>query len=286
MNIKIYDASNNSLIGGPVMLDTTSATTTYVHAVFNNISVSIPANDSKIIVVKADIGTAADGASGGSTHTFALLTTNGTSAETIVAKGAQSGVVLTTSGATLKHYSSSDTATAVDQSGSQMTVYRTKVSAAFASDSPTGAGVGNASQVIAKINITNSANVGNHTAIIKYVNLALSTANISNTATRTLTVYKDSTSTTALGTTTFDLSWTPTQANFHNTDMTNAGLTDVEIASGATKLFIFTLDTSDAGTTDSLSVNMAASDIGWNDSAGTTITTVNSLPLQAKTLTY
>jgi len=53
-------------------------------------------------------------------------------------------------------------------------------------------------------------------------------------------------------------------------------------------LFLFTLDTTDGNTTGdfSLSVNMEAGDIGWDDSAGTTITTCNSLPLISKTLTY
>ncbi|MDD5294619.1 MAG: hypothetical protein PHP21_01715, partial [Patescibacteria group bacterium] len=128
-------------------------------------------------------------------------------------------------------------------------------------------------------------NAGNYTAIIKYVDLALSTT-ISNTADRTLTVYKDSTSTTALEATDFLASGA--NQNFGDTAITDDGMSDVEIAAGATKLFLFTLDTTDGNVSGdwSLSVNMAAGDIGCDDSAGSTLISVNSLPLTPKTLTY
>ncbi|MDD5071899.1 MAG: hypothetical protein PHQ42_04160 [Patescibacteria group bacterium] len=284
-NIKIYDAADPSTsIGGPVQLDTTNATTTYAHATFGGINITVPAGGSKTIIVKADVATAGDGASSASTHQFGMLIENGiTATETIVAKGVQSGVVLTTSGNTIDYYATSDSTTDVDQTCNTMTVYRTKISAAWAGDTPSGSTVGSSAQTIAKINLTNSANAGNYTAIVKYVNLALSTT-ISNTANRTLTIYKDSTSTTNLGTT----NWLATgDQNFGDTDITDAGMTDVEIASGATKLFIFTLDTTDGNVTGdfALSVNMAAGDVVWYDGVST-VTTVNSLPLIPKTLTY
>ena len=214
-----------------------------------------------------------------------MLVDNGiTATETVTVKGAQSGTVLTTAADTIDYYSSTDPTTDVDQAGNAMTVYRTKVTAAWASDSPSGARVGSSAETIAKINITNSANAGNYTATIKYVNLALSTT-ISNTANRAMNVYKDNLSTASLGAT----SWLATEnRNFSNSEYTDAGLTNVEIAAGATKLFLFTLDTTDGNTAGdfSLSVNMEAGDIGWDDSAGTTITTCNSLPLISKTLTY
>lgn len=281
-NIKIYDGT--TLIGGPVQLDTTSATTTYAHAVFNNLNFNITAGQTKTITVKADVGVSTDAVSG-STHTFGILVDNGTlTDEPVTVKGVSSGTVLTVAANTIDLYSTTDTAADVDQVGNTMTVYRTKVSAAFAGDTPTGAATGSSAQTVAKINITNSANAGGHTAIIKYVNLALSTT-ISNTANRALNVYKDNTGTTALATT----SWLSASVqNFGDTAITDAGMTDVEIAPGETKLFIFTLDTTDGTRTGdfSLSVGMAAGDIGWDDSAGVTITTVNSLPLESKTLTY
>ena len=282
-NIKIYDGT--TLIAGPVQLDTTNATTTYAHAVFSGFTLTIPANGNKIITVKADVSPASAGAVSGSTHTIKMLVDNGiTATETVTVKGAQSGTVLTTAADTIDYYSSTDPTTDVDQEGNAMTVYRTKVTAAWASDSPSGASVGSSAETIAKINITNSANAGNYTAIIKYVNLALSTT-ISNTANRAMNVYKDNLNTTSLGAT----SWLAAEnRNFSNSEYTDAGLTNVEIAAGATKLFLFTLDTTDGNTAGdfSLSVNMEAGDIGWDDSAGTTITTCNSLPLISKTLTY
>ena len=282
-NIKIYDGT--TLIAGPVQLDTTNATTTHAHAVFSGFTLTIPANGNKIITVKADVSPASAGAVSGSTHTIKMLVDNGiTATETVTVKGAQSGTVLTTAADTIDYYSSTDPTTDVDQEGNAMTVYRTKVTAAWASDSPSGARVGSSAETIAKINIANSANAGNYTATIKYVNLALSTT-ISNTANRAMNVYKDNLSTASLGAT----SWLAAEnRNFSNSEYTDAGLTNVEIAAGATKLFLFTLDTTDGNTAGdfSLSVNMEAGDIGWDDSAGTTITTCNSLPLISKTLTY
>ncbi len=283
MNIKIYDGT--TLIGGPVQLDTTDATTTYAHATFSNVSLTIPANGSKIITVKADIATADSGATSASTHTFAMLIDNGiTSTETITVKGAQSGTVLTETLNTIDFYSSTDTETDADQSGKEMTVYRTKISVAWAQDTPQGSSVGGDDYTVAKINITNSSNAGNYTATIAALNFAISHTGISLTADRELRVYKDSiTEGNRLITTSWKGSLTE---NFGNTNITDTGMTDAEISAGATKLFIITMDTQDAGSTDSLSINIASDDITWEDSTTSDIAVVNTLPLQPKSLTY
>jgi len=239
-----------------------------------------------VVTVKADVTTAAEGGTSGGTHTFALLVDKGSGAESIIAKGASSGVTITGTSLT---YAASGT-TDSDQTTNAMTIYRTKITAAWASDTPSGSTTGGSAQTIAKLNITNSANVGNHTATIKYINLGLSTS-ISNSADRELKVYKDSLSTTVLATT----DWLAAgNQNFGDTAITNgtgaANFPDTEIAAGATKLFIFTLDTTDANATAqvtrTLSINFEAGDIGWDDSAGTTLISCNSLPLESKTLSY
>jgi len=280
-NIKIYDGT--TLVGGPVQLDTTSATTTYVRAVFSGINLTIPANGSKTLIVKADVGTAVDGAVSGSTHKFAVLINDNITGETMVVKGAQSGTVLTDASG-INFYSTTDAVADVDQTVKIMTVYRTKVTAAWASDTPSGTSIGDAAQVIAKLNITNSANAGSHTATIKNINLALTTS-ISNDSNRNLNIYKDSVTTTTLKQT----GWLAAGVqNFGNTAITD--MTDVEISSGETKLFIVTLDTQDANDPTSgtklLGVNFAAGDIEWDDSAGTTLSTCNSLPLGSKSFSY
>jgi hypothetical protein len=289
-NIKIYDGA--TLVGGPVMLGAI-ATSSYANAVFTGINLKIPAGGSKTLTVKADVATASEGGTSASTHAFAILHDDGIAAtETVVVKGSQSGTVLTEAADTIDFYGKTDTVLDTDQTGNTMTVYRTKVSVAWATDTPTGARTGQSAETVAKFNVTNSANVGSYAATIKYINFALSTT-ISNTANRSLKVYKDSITSGNLVATT---GWLAAGVqNFGDTALTNGtsnatNFVDVEIAAGATKLFIVTLDTTDATATGdfSLSVNIADADISWSDSTSTIsgAGAVNSLPLEAKTLTY
>ena len=286
-NIKLYDG--DTLIAGPVQFSTTLASTTYVHAAFN-VALTVPANGSKTLTVKADVSTADAGAVTGSTHTFGILANpDSTAAEAITVKGASSGTVLTVSGSTLKFYSKTDTATNLDQTARQMTVYRTKLSVAWASDTPSGSAVGMSDATVAKIVVTNSANVGSYAATVKAMNFAISHTGISNTATRTLKVYKD---TITIGNLVATTSWVASQ-NFGNTALTNGtsnttNFVTTEISAGSTKTFIVLVDTSDAGSDDKFSIYMDASNMTWNDgtSGSSDITSVNTLPLSAKTLTY
>ncbi|MFA5392809.1 MAG: hypothetical protein WC306_03995, partial [Candidatus Paceibacterota bacterium] len=238
-NIKITDGTTT---WGPVVLDTTNATTTYAHAVFTGMNLTIPAGGFKTLTVKADVSAVANAVSG-STHKLAILADDGITGETVVVKGAQSGIVLTRALDTIDYYAASgDSAIDLDQTGNIMTVYRTKITVAWHADMAglIGASIGNTAQTIAKINITNANST--KTATIKYLNLALSTT-ISNTADRALNIYKDDTTTTPLETT----SWLAAGVqNFDDTKVDDNGMTDVDIAPGETKVFIFTLDTTDA----------------------------------------
>ena len=232
-----------------------------------------------MVTVKVDATPYSSGAVSGSTHTLAILANYNGGNEGVTAFGVSSGTELT--GATLDFSASPD----ADVTVNQMTVYRTKLTAAFASDSPSGATTGGTGATVAKFVVTNSANVGNYSATIKVMNIGMDQTGISIPAAtnRALTIYKDSLATSALATTNYG---TANNGNFTDSAFTDAGFTDVEITPGTSKTFFVTLDTNDAGTTDSLSINLEASDITWTDDVTSSITTVNSLPLTPKTLTY
>ncbi|MBI4812717.1 hypothetical protein HY798_04790 [Candidatus Falkowbacteria bacterium] len=277
-NIKLYDGTTQ--VGQAVTPTTDYATTTY--GAFSGISLTITRNSNKIITVKGDVTSSDAGGTSGSTHELSVYPTYDGTNEPVTATGASSGQSITSG------YLDIGGTTDVQVRGNQMTVYKTKVTVAFAADTPSGASVGGDDMTVAKINITNSANTGNYSANIAALNFAISQTDISNTADRELKIYKDSISSGNLLVTT---NWVAAgNQNFGDTAITDAGMTDVEISAGATKLFIITMDTQNAGTNDKLSVNMAAGDIIWDDNTDTTgtddIATVDSLPLTPKTLTY
>jgi hypothetical protein len=183
--------------------------------------------------------------------------------------------------------------------GSEFVLYRCKLAVAWAGDTPSGAASPNATQQIAKFNVTNAANAGGYMATVYAVNISISTT-ISNTADRVLSVYKDSLSTTALGTTTF-ITGATIATTIGNTNFVDGNLTNVEISSGATKTFLVTLDTTNAASTKSLSVTIPSSHsamvasgtastrygILWGDGQTTTIVAHDrQLPLTSKTFTY
>jgi len=277
MNLKLYDGDTQ--IGQTVNFTTAYASTTY--ASLDGLSLTIPRNSNKIITVKADVATfdaVAANSPSASTHEVSFYPTYDGTNEPVTAVGASSGASITSG------YLDISGATDAQVRGNQMTAYKTKITIAWAGDTPSGASVGGNDYTVAKINVTNSSNSGVYSATIQTMNFAISHTGISLTADRELKIYKDSITTGNLLETT---SWIGSGTeNFGDTAITDAGLTDVEISSGGTKLFIITMDTQDAGSTDSLSVNVAADDVTWGDSTTTGITSVNSLPLSPKSLTY
>jgi len=264
MNLKLYDGA--TLIAGPIQLSATSATTTYANAVFSNLDINIPASQNKVLTVKGDVSTYDNGATSESTHTLAILANNGSGTDSVTARGASSGTTLSS-------------VVSSDQSGSQMEVFRTKLTVTWASDTPSGASAGAAAQTIAKINVTNSSNSGNYAATVKNMNFAISSTVTAAGGSRQLDVYKSALGTTALANTTYP------NINFADSAITEANFTDVEIAAGTTKLFLVTLDTNDATSDENLSIYVDSSDITWNDGVNDT-TSIKSLPLTPKTITY
>ena len=277
MNLKLMDGTTQ--VGQTVNFTGSYGTTTY--AVFDGINLVIPKNSSKVLSITADINSYDNGGISGSGQTLAILTTFDGTNEPVTAVGSSSGQSIT--GAYLDINSTTDG----DVNANQMGVYRSLISVAWASDTPSGSAVGGAGYTVAKVNVTNATNVGSYSATLKSLNFAISQTGISLTGSKTLKIYKDSISSGNLMATT---QWVGTGTeNFGNTTMAPAGFNSgngVEISSGATKTFIITMDTEDAGTNDRLSIYVDSTDVVWTDGVTTIINAVNTLPLTPKTLTY
>lgn len=273
-NLKLY--VDGQQIGQTVQFSATSATSTYANATFSGLNLVIPRNSSKIITVRGDVTTYNEGAVSGGTHKFALLVNTGGGNESITAKGVSSGASIT--GAALDYGTSSD----ADQVANTMTVYATKISVAWASDTPSGTVLaGQAGQIVAKIVVSNTSNVGNYAATVKLMNFTVSSVGLNNATAVNLDVYKDSVTTANKVATT---SWLANQA-LGNTAITDGNFTDVEVSAGSSRTFIVTMDTQRADSaTDSISIGVAQGGVTWSDSKSASITSVDSLPLIPKTL--
>ncbi len=318
-NLRLYGDDGVQIGSAVAGFDTTNATTTYAHAVFSGLSVNIAKGASKVITVKADVTpyeTAGYSTTGQAVKLAIMNDYYYSTSMPIGGAGTSSGVALTTSTITYTSNTGSAPLTTVanatttqlagntlDVRSNEFVLYRAKVSIAWASDTPSGVASPSAAQTIAKFVVTNTANVGGYAATVKYLNFALSST-ISNTVAtdRVLTVYKDSLSTTALGSTTYnDVSMAVATDSYTNTGFVNGDITDVEISSGASKTFYVTLDTTPAASTKSLSITIpnfnaayqganqtpGVYGLSWSDGVTTTIVANdNLLPLTYKTFTY
>ncbi|MFA6927837.1 MAG: hypothetical protein WC258_01080, partial [Patescibacteria group bacterium] len=163
---------------------------------------------------------------------------------------------------------------------------------------PSGAQSPGDDSIVAKIIAVNSTNAGNYSATIKSMNFAISQSGTSKTVNSAveIKVYKNGTVSSAnlVATTTFAAG---ENRNIGDTEFTNGtssatNFVDVEIASGQSMTFVVTMDTNQLEiatdtTAESIGIGMAATDLAWRDGVITTdITTSDSLPLSAKTLTY
>ena len=282
-NIKLVDDLTGVQIGTTLpSFGVSNATTTFTFGTFANLNYQVPKNGIKVIRVVADnVSYEAGGfTTTGQTVALALAPNYSSGSNSFTAQGVQSGTSLTATVSASSESGNLGTALAPT-----MTLYRAKISVAYATDSPAGAASPTAAQVVMKFVVTNLANAGTYTATVKAVNFDLSTS-ISNTADRALTVYKDSLSTTALLTTNFKASL---NQNFSDTTIYTADFTAVDVSSGSSKTFFVTLDTSNAVNPKTLSLRIGTNDINWSDGVTANITTGNvgnDLPLLYKTFTY
>ncbi len=300
-NIRLVDDATGQQVGSAVsafsdtVAGTNAATTTYSHATFSSLNLQIAKGTSKTLSVKVDFTSYEDTGLSTTGQTVALVvlrTYYGSSGNNpVTATGASSGTSLTATisdSGTIQSF-----AGAIGGYGSTSTLYRAKLTTAWASDTPSGASSPSSAQTIAKFVITNLANSGSYTATVNLVNFNFSTtisAAAGASMSQAMNVYKDSLSTTALATT----YWTYTGASTGNpyamsgnTIITDANFTDVDIAAGASKTFYVTQDTSAAASTKSLSVRIAGSQVTWTDGVSSSLTVMGQdLPLQFKTFTY
>jgi len=285
-NIHLMDGS--AVLGTVATLVRTGATTGT--ATFSGLNITVPRGGNKVLTVKANITTFPGGTSG-STHLLSVASFVGT--------GASSGNSLT---------SSASTGTA-----GTMTAYRTKISVAHATDSPSGASSGSLQQIVAKYVISNSANAGNYDATLEgmTVNMGSTITNAANSV-KYITFFKTTVSGSApnqgnsgvgsgnalasigvkdgSGTCTTAAQLTCVAASpaqkFTNTAIADAAFTDVTIASGSFVTIIVVADTDNAATGNNFSAGISSTGVEWGDGVSASLTSVDTLPITGKTLTY
>jgi len=192
-----------------------------------------------------------------------------------------------------------------------MTIYRTKIAAAMASDTASGPATPSATHQIAKFVVSNEANDGSYSANVNGMVITINATNLTEnaTASRTFTLYKDSVNSSNKvaeatlsslsggvygGTITFGAATTTTTFSGY-TVTANSNFVSTEIAAGGSKTFILVADTTTPKAvntaTSYINPTIKAAGITWADgdtSTGTSITVVDTLPLDSssKTLSW
>lgn len=282
----------------------TGATNT-AYAKFSSLAISVLKNTAKTYTIVGDISSSPDIYSGVA-FTFYLLNGYDQSASAaMTVRGAKSGTTITASGVAATAASQSNyNSTAVR--GYAQQVYKAKISVAHAANAPVGASSKGTGQVVAKFVVSNAANVNNTAANITAMGLAISTS-ISQPAAgtaRAVTIYKtetvnaanqlitssirtDSTVVTGLACE-FGSSRNEAACPVFVTSSHTFATTTIE--AGSSLVYTVTVDTNDASANNTLTVGIPTGGIIWNDGNGTSgsyiITSVDTLPLTGKTLTY
>lgn len=162
--------------------------------------------------------------------------------------------------------------------GNWMFLYRTVVSAARHPASPSGISSGAADQLVARFTATNSDNVDRYTGTVNYLVLAV-TSPIVATRSRRIHVWIDAPVT---GTSIAELAW-----NAGETIHTNPGFpiftSLFDVAPGSSREVFVTIDTQDAGTDDTLRVDLVG--MRFSDGVSSGIPSL-SVPIEGTTLTY
>lgn len=163
------------------------------------------------------------------------------------------------------------------------TIYRTVLTVALAADSPSGITTGASEQSVAKFVVTNSMNVGSYSATISRFDLDVGST-IETTAPRAIRLYKDSVAVgNLIAEYVFPAGMAPSDVDFESFEETEIAGSN---SSDSTRTFIVTMDTSDAGTDERLTVSLDVGDIVWSDGIVEEITEVDSLPVAGRTLSY
>lgn len=294
-NIRIYDNETGNMLGMAAGIG--NFVGAYGNAVINFNNCQIARNSTKVLMVKADFASYANSGTASSNAAVQVAILKDVSFEAgvqhpIQAVGFTSGKAL---GVLSFKFQARDgnapLTTVTNGNRSQLTanqghvradefvLYRVKLTAAWANDTPSGSSFPSFAQTIGKFVATNLANNGSYDATVKYINLQLSSTIVVSQP-RALKVYKDSLATSALAVK--NLSNFTATTNFVDSDFT-----DVYIASGSSKTFYATLDTIDARPLNALSVRVPAGGIVWRDGVTDGIIAMDFwLPLSFKTLVY
>jgi hypothetical protein len=294
-NIRLLEG--DAQVGNPaVSLTTLDATTTVAtstaYAKFTALSITVPKNTSKTYTVVADVAASPDIYSGLNFTAYLVNGYDQSGSLAIVAKGAKSGATITASGV-VGGFSASTVR------GNVLSVLKTKITVAHAAGAPTGNQSAGPDSVVAAFVVSNSANSNGQAAFISSMDLKISTSISSpvGSPVRYVKIYQDSVSsgspliTTGLvGTEGQKGLLGPLRDESTNPVFrlgTDNFSTASQIDAGASRTFYVTLDTSDASVgSKTLTVGLAADDILWTDGYTAGLTSVNSLPLAGKTLTY
>jgi len=296
-NIRLLDGdapvgnSVASLTAADASNASSATATSTAYAKFSALSLTIPKNTSKTYTVVADVAASPDIYSGLNFTAYLVNSYDQSSSLAIVAKGAKSGAAITASGVVAAFTGST-------VRGNVLSVLKTKITVAHAANAPSGAASKGTGQVVAKFVVSNSANVNNQAATISNMDLAISTS-ISQAAgsTRTVKIYKTESLTSANLLVSTSLVGAGGQAVLLGSSRdestyplfrigTDSFTSNVTIEAGTSQTFTVTLDSNDAAANNTLTVGLAAGDLGWTDGYAQQLTAVDSLPLTGKTLTY
>lgn len=157
---------------------------------------------------------------------------------------------------------------------------RTDLSITWLSDTPSGISTARDDQLVGKVQINNN---DAYEATIKTLNFSLTQNGVNPLAApREMKVYRETISPETLLATVATTTFIGGGSYWREADFV-----DTILPPGGTKLFIFTLDTQDAGRGDSLTIGMPLRSVEWSDGWTPLISTpVSGLPLPPKTLTY
>jgi hypothetical protein len=267
-NIKFYD--------GTTLLGTASSFSAAAgYATLNLTNNWVINKVNKVLTVKADVNDAASAAA-----TDCTFSIENNSSITSIGAGSGTGI----------------TETVTSGTGITASPVKTKLTISKSASSPSGSAAAMAGQTVAIFSFTNSANVAQQTATVTDLAITISTSGTwtqwGAQATKSITVRKNSATGTLLGTSVVQAA--PVSVALAGwsaaSPFTSGGatLTDFDVAAGATVDIYVIADTSNApATTGKLTASITAtSGITWTDGVTASITTVNSLPVIAGTLSY
>lgn len=296
-NLKLWNGS--TLLASVASLDETY-NSQVPNAVFTGFNLKVPANQNVVLTVSGDLSSYTDGGVTSSTHRIILpvdwkLSTKGID-DPVIATGAGSGFSISSTATASQNPLHIVDTTLTDANGKNsqaagnyMDMVRTKLTLAYAADTPKGAANAATEQVVAKFVATNTANVGNYSLTLQRLNFVVSSTGNSITGASTLKVYKD-----AVGSNNSLLSSDFGQAS---QTYTNTGITsdftapDLEVAAGSSRTIVVTINTANGGfgSSKTLSVGLGSVagivPIKWSDGVNSYFT-CDSLPLAGNTLVY